>query len=1148
MALASIAAATSASAADLDIISNVSGGVNLDTQIGSTVEISPGITVTNAAGTGAMRATTSAWALTNRGSLSSSLANTVSLSFAGSSVSNFGTITAGSVSNAIALAGGGSVDNQAGATINSALSAIMIGIPTAGAGSVTNVGTITQTGTAGDLVSLRFGGIVTNLFGGTITANNSSNAVAVGQGASRTVINSGTIINTGTNFAAGVLVQGGASTVTNTATGRISGAFNGVYASASAPLTFTNDGLIESTGATGARRAVEATGGGTFVNTGTIRSIASDGLYLGRAGTVTNSGTVSGAVNAINFAGNFARTLNLDTGSTLTGNVQGGSGTDALVLLGSGSEDIGKFLAFESLSMQGASWQLDGAGAFSSSVSVQSGALSVSGTMTSPTTTIQTNGTLGGTGTIMSTVSVAGTLLGMQGQTLTMASLDLAPGARIDATLGAPGTQPLFNVTGALVLDGSLNISAATGFGPGVYRILSYGGGLTDNGLDIGSVPAGTIVAEYTVQTAVPGQVNLVSTATLPTGPFNFWDGAAAGNADNRVIDGGSGTWSATAANWTDVNGALNTAMAPQPGFAIFQSAGGSVTVDNSLGAVTAAGMQFASNGYTVLGGDIILAGPQSVIRVGDGTGNGASYAATIAANLTGSAELVKSDLGTLILAGANSYTGGTTVSAGRLLIGAGGTTGSIQGDVVNNATLGFNRSDAVSFAGTISGSGTLLQMGSGTTTLTGVNSYAGGTTVMAGTLRGQAASFGSGAILNNAALVIDQAVDASFANAIDGIGSLAKAGAGSLDLTGTSGLSGSTVVAAGKLSVNGSLANSAVTVLDGATLAGTGVVGATTVQSGATISPGNSIGTLTINGNLVLAPGSTYAVEIAGNGAADRIVASGSATVAGSRVAVGALDPQTSYLNGQRYTIITATGGVGGSFTGAATQSAFLDLALDHRPNQVDLVIQVKGSDPVPPPDPGTPPVTPPAPETPTDPGPGAGPTPAPIPPPAIFETVARTRNQFATAHGLDTLPQMGGTLALYNSLLMLDAPSARAAFDALSGEIHASAKGVLVEEGSALRDAATGRLRSAFGAVGAAPMATMNYGFTADLAPSATGPMPKLRSDRFALWGQGYGSWGRSESDRNAGKLTRSSGGLMVGGDVAVFDNLRFGALAGY
>lgn len=87
---------------------------------------------------------------------------------------------------------------------------------------------------------------------------------------------------------------------------------------------------------------------------------------------------------------------------------------------------------------------------------------------------------------------------------------------------------------------------------------------------------------------------------------------------------------------------------------------------------------------------------------------------------------------------------------------------------------------------------------------------------------------------------------------------------------------------------------------------------------------------------------GSTYEVEIAGNGGSDRIAVSGTA-------------------NGQRYTVLTATGGVRGGAS-AISRSAFLDLTMDQQPNQVDLVIAVKGAPPVTPTDPSTPPVAPPA------------------------------------------------------------------------------------------------------------------------------------------------------------------------------------------
>ena len=86
-----------------------------------------------------------------------------------------------------------------------------------------------------------------------------------------------------------------------------------------------------------------------------------------------------------------------------------------------------------------------------------------------------------------------------------------------------------------------------------------------------------------------------------------------------------------------------------------------------------------------------------------------------------------------MILTGANSYTGGTTIAAGTLQLGNGGTTGSIIGNVVDNGALAFDRSNAVTFPGLISGTGSVSQIGSGSTTLTAANTYSGGTLLAAG-------------------------------------------------------------------------------------------------------------------------------------------------------------------------------------------------------------------------------------------------------------------------------------------------------------------------------------------------------------------------------------------------------------------------------
>jgi autotransporter-associated beta strand protein len=195
----------------------------------------------------------------------------------------------------------------------------------------------------------------------------------------------------------------------------------------------------------------------------------------------------------------------------------------------------------------------------------------------------------------------------------------------------------------------------------------------------------------------------------------------------------------------------------------------------------------------------------------------GAGSVIVAAGTITGSGSLAKSGPGTLTLTANNTYAGTTTVSAGTLAIGGGGTTGSVAGDIANNAAVGFNRSNALTYA-----------------------------------------------------------------NAISGTGTLTKQGDGDLVLTGTSSYTGATAVAAGRLSVDGALGNSPVSVLAAAELGGSGSIGgAVSVAGGGTLSPGNSIESLA-TGAVTFAAGATFEYEVDSTNlaalgtAADLLVVSG--------------------------------------------------------------------------------------------------------------------------------------------------------------------------------------------------------------------------------------------------------------------------------
>jgi len=170
----------------------------------------------------------------------------------------------------------------------------------------------------------------------------------------------------------------------------------------------------------------------------------------------------------------------------------------------------------------------------------------------------------------------------------------------------------------------------------------------------------------------------------------------------------------------------------------------------------------------------------------------------TLVGAVSGSGSLTKMGVGTLILRGANTYSGGTTIREGILQ----GQAENVPGDVINEGVLAFDQTVDAAYAGLISGSGSLVKEGAGVLTLVGANTYSGGTTVRSGELRGKSESM-PGNVINEGVLVFDQKLNATFSGLISGSGSLVKEGTGTLTLLGENTYTGDTAVKGGMLKVS---------------------------------------------------------------------------------------------------------------------------------------------------------------------------------------------------------------------------------------------------------------------------------------------------------------------------------------------------------
>ncbi len=278
---------------------------------------------------------------------------------------------------------------------------------------------------------------------------------------------------------------------------------------------------------------------------------------------------------------------------------------------------------------------------------------------------------------------------------------------------------------------------------------------------------------------------------------------------------------------------------------------------------------------------------------------------------------LTKNGAGTLILSGASTYTGGTTVNLGILQAGV--------------ATNAFGSNSAVSLANV---AGVSLNLNSFSNT---IGSLAGGGTT------------GGNVTLGTATLTTGgDNTSTSFGGVISGTGAVIKNGTGTQTFTGTN-LTSGTLTINGGAGVIGTAAGGSwtgsVIANSGGTLKGRGTIGGNvTINSGATYAPGNSPGIQSILGNLTLASGARTEIEIdgatAGNGAGfhDQINVTGTVTIQGGTIA-----PMTLFSGSSGF--LPSVGQAFTAITGASVTGQFSSIDNTGNPAWVSFIPEYTGT-----------------------------------------------------------------------------------------------------------------------------------------------------------------------------------------------------------
>jgi uncharacterized protein with beta-barrel porin domain len=346
------------------------------------------------------------------------------------------------------------------------------------------------------------------------------------------------ISTTGSN-AHGVYVTGGNGAITLNGSSSIS--TKGAYAYGisisgnNGTITFNDSSSITSLGLYAA--AVKFfSGSNTLVNRGTLQSVDSFAVVGAsdddNSDIVRNYGIIIGGTTAIRLrSGNDS--LLLGTGSAITGDINGGDGSDILTLTGEGSEDD-DFLNFETLTMSGTDWALSGASTFDN-ITIETGRLRVNGEIEATNITLlEADATLGGSGTLISDVASEGTIApGNSVGTLTIDGDFMQTGGSFEAEFDQSGID-LLTVTGGAILSDSptLTVVSLTGITSASGVILHADDGIFGTFGSIEFEGNGAAVLDYSTNditlTVADGSPILASTQTALKTAFSFFDYAGA--------------------------------------------------------------------------------------------------------------------------------------------------------------------------------------------------------------------------------------------------------------------------------------------------------------------------------------------------------------------------------------------------------------------------------------------------------------------------------------------------------------------------------------------------------------------------------------------------------------------------------------------